>query len=269
MRTLRSPNVAIVVALLMAAAPAFAAGSVCYGDLTDTCNPPANLTVQQADVIELPGVLWADADATEDRLAISVALQQGAFARTPDIIGGGTISTSTPQLLLASSDGPFALTGLAVRGVFRPGSDIVAHVKLTNPNGSTAVLWEGDIVLAHVQPVSSGDFYTLNPAGNTAQQTFVRITNTGDRTALIVVSAIDDTGAQSGELSMLLGPGASRQLSALDLEHGNIDKGAVGGFGAGVGKWRARYVADQPTCAQTLVRGADGSLSSLSDPSCN
>lgn len=270
MNTFHRYCLAICFAAAMFAEPsAFAAGSICYGDLTDTgiCKPPDTLTVQQADVIELPGVLWAHGDADEDRLAISVALRDGTFARTPQI-EGGTISTSTPQLLLAAGDGVFALRSLAVRGAFRPDSDIVAHVRLVDPN-VPSTLWEGDIVLAHVAPVSSGALYMLNPAGNTEQQTFVRVTNTGTRTALIVIRPIDDTGATGGEVSLFVGPGASRQLTAVDLERGALEKNVFGGFGTGTGKWRATYAADQPTCVQVLVRGADGSLSALSDTACN
>lgn len=268
MRTYKMPRYLAALAFLLAlvAGPVLSAGSVCYGDLADTCNPPATLSVQQADVIALPGALFADSDGSEDRLAISVALRQGVFARTPTLIGGGSISTSTAQLILAASDGPFALADLAVRGVFLPDSDIVAHVKLVNPNGATALLWEGDIVLAHVEPVTAGELYAVNPASNATQQTFVRVTNVGESTALVRLTPTDDTGSPGGEVSFFIGSGASRQISSADMERGNIDKGVIGGFGSGTGKWRVRLVADQPVRWQLLVRNNNtGTLSALSD----
>jgi len=261
-------KITAAIAMLVLPLAALAAGSVCYGDLATTCTPPATITVQQSDVIALPGVLWADADASEDRLAISVTLSQGTFARTPTLVGGGTIITSTANVVQAASDGPFALADIAVRGAFRPDSDIVAHVKLVNPNGATALLWQGDIVLAHVAPASAGELFAINPAANIEQQTFARITNIGDRTALVLLNPIDDTGAPGGEIAFFVGPGASRQINSADMERGNVDKGFVGGFGTGAGKWRVRLVADQPVRWQVFVRNMrDGTLSALSDPS--
>lgn len=260
----------MICAVALSAVPfaAIAAGSVCYGNLTDTCNPPASLTVQQADVIALPGVLFADSDGSEDRLAISVALLQGAFAGTPTLIGGGSITTVTPQLIQAASDGPFALADLAVRGAFLPDSDIVAHVRLINPNGVTALLWEGDIVLAHVAPATAGELFAINPATNDTQQTFVRITNIAERTALVRLTPTDDHGVPGGVVTFFVGPGASKQITSADMETGNMAKGIIGGFGTGAGKWRVRLVADQPVRWQVFVRNnRDGTLSALSDPS--
>lgn len=80
--------------------------------------------------------------------------------------------------------------------------------------------------------------YTFNPAGNTTQQSFLRISNTGSTSGLVTVTGRDDAGATAaGTVSMTLGAGKSIQLTSDDLQNGNAAKGLTGALGAGTGKW--------------------------------
>ncbi|MDE2156081.1 MAG: hypothetical protein KGJ32_09360, partial [Xanthomonadaceae bacterium] len=80
--------------------------------------------------------------------------------------------------------------------------------------------------------------YTFNPAGNTTQQSFLRISNTGGTGGLVTITGKDDTGAAAaGTVSFTLAPGKSVQLTSDDLQNGNAAKGLTGALGAGTGKW--------------------------------
>ncbi len=80
--------------------------------------------------------------------------------------------------------------------------------------------------------------YTFNPAGNTSQQSFLRISNTGGTSGLVTITGKDDSGAAAaGTISMNLASGKSVQLTSTDLQSGNAAKGLTGALGVGTGKW--------------------------------
>ena len=92
------------------------------------------------------------------------------------------------------------------------------------------------LAMAYNGPVAV--VYTFNPAGNTSQQSFLRISNTGAASGLVTITAKDDSGAAAaGSISMTLSAGKSIQLNSTDLENGNTAKGLTGSLGVGSGKW--------------------------------
>ncbi len=119
-----------------------------------------------------------------------------------------------------------------------------------------------------VDETMGGDFviYFGNPASDTGKQTFLRIINTSNVTGTVTMVAIDDAGAPapSGNITFSLGPNASKQMNAGDLENGNAGKGLSGMFGDGTGRWRITVSATMNIQVMSLVRTPDGFLTNLS-----
>ena len=65
----------------------------------------------------------------------------------------------------------------------------------------------------------------FNPASNTAQQSFVKLVNSGTKSSAVTISGVDDAGqiAPSGDVTLTLAADQSTGLSAIDLEQGNTD----------------------------------------------
>lgn len=251
----------LIVFLLLSADSAIGAGTVCYGDLDGICRSPG-LRVQAATEVALPGDLWVDGD--ESRMTLVVSLRDAEFASPPVVVGGAVIVGLSDSTIALAHDGPFALTDLRIRGSFRAGDNLVADVRLTNPNTAT-VLFDSPIVLASIAGVTEIELFSLNPAGNDMQQTFVRVVNADAVPALVRLRPTDDTGRPGGEVSIVIAPGAAVQVNSADLETGNPDKGLAGAFGRGTGKWRVALIADAKVRAQTFVRNTQtGTLGALS-----
>ena len=108
--------------------------------------------------------------------------------------------------------------------------------------------------------------YFANPASVTEKQTFLRIINTSSDTGTVTISAIDDAGqaTSGGEVLFELGPNASKQMNAQDLETGNVSKGIMGMLGTGNGRSRLTVSAEIEIQVMSLVRTPDGFLTNLS-----
>ena len=84
--------------------------------------------------------------------------------------------------------------------------------------------------------------YTVNPAGNSTQQSFLRINNTGSLGGLVTITGVDDAGNKaSGQVTFTLPAGQSIQLNSTVLQSGTSSpiNGIVvnGSLGTPVGKW--------------------------------
>ena len=102
---------------------------------------------------------------------------------------------------------------------------------------------------------------TFNPASNGRQASLLRVTNTGPDAALVTIVGIDDA-ATTSEVAASIPAGASRTLTAAELESGD---GLAGALGDGAGKWRLEIVADQPIVVMNLLENrATGHLTNLS-----
>lgn len=111
--------------------------------------------------------------------------------------------------------------------------------------------------------------YTFNPAGNTTQQSFLRISNTGATAGLVTVTGRDDAGAAAaGSVSMTLGAGKSIQLTSDDLQNGNAAKGLTGALGAGAGKWILTVTGEVSSMEVTNLNrnNNSGTVSNLGTP---
>ena len=127
---------------------------------------------------------------------------------------------------------------------------------------------DGDFLTAMhdvLRPGADGRFVvaTFNPGSNRERLSKLRLTNPGADDANLSIEGVDDQGAASGAVRLILPPGASRTLSALELEEGA--NGLTGSLGDGEGKWRLFISADQPIVTMSLLESAtSGHLTNLS-----
>ena len=105
---------------------------------------------------------------------------------------------------------------------------------------------------------------TFNPGSNVNQASRLRVVNPGTDTAEVSIEGTDDDGEPSdGAVKFTLVAGASRTLSAKELESGEAE-GLSGALGTGGGKWRLRVTAKQPIEVMSLLWSPTGHLTNLS-----
>ena len=105
---------------------------------------------------------------------------------------------------------------------------------------------------------------TFNPGRNVNQVSWLRVVNPGAGRAEVIIEGVDDKGASpGGAVELTLGPGASRTLSARELESGGAE-GLSGALGAGTGKWRLAVTSDRPVQVMSLLSSPTGHLTNLS-----
>jgi hypothetical protein len=86
----------------------------------------------------------------------------------------------------------------------------------------------------------------FNPGRNRSLVSWLRVVNAGTQGAEVRIEGIDATGASSdGTVELSLAAGASRMLSAQQLESGE-GEGLSGSLGTGQGKWQLVVSADAP-----------------------
>ena len=119
--------------------------------------------------------------------------------------------------------------------------------------------------LAPVSEGSRSNVYRIaifNPGSNRNQVSSLRLINSGDTSAAVVITGTDDRGRSPGSaVRLTLGAGASRTLSAQTLESGS---GVQGALGDGQGKWSLAVEADRPIHAMSLLSSPTGHLTNLS-----
>ena len=107
----------------------------------------------------------------------------------------------------------------------------------------------------------------FNSASETMQTSRLRLTNPTDSPAEVIIRAWDDEGdaAPDGAVSLTLEAGASKTVSAGDLENGT--EGLTGNLGDGEGGWRLSVQADRAIRVMSLVESTDGHLTNVSTSS--
>lgn len=111
--------------------------------------------------------------------------------------------------------------------------------------------------------------YTFNPATNTTQQSFLRVSNTSSVAGPVTITGVDDSGtAAAGQVSFTLAAGHSMQLDSGDLENGNASKGLTGALGHGTGKWILTVTGQMPTMEVTNLNrnNNSGTVNNLGTP---
>ena len=116
---------------------------------------------------------------------------------------------------------------------------------------------------------STMEIFTINPADNDRQRSFIRLTNRSATPGWVRLEGIDDNGvaAPGGQVSVFLGANQSVQLTAAELENGGGPGQQAGAWGNGAGKWRAVVTAEFPgLVASSYVRNTIGDiLSNITD----
>ena len=108
----------------------------------------------------------------------------------------------------------------------------------------------------------------FNPASNQNQVSQLLLENRGTAAARVTISGIDDHGTSPGEaVGLFIPAGASRTLTAQELEAGSDDFG--GGLGDGSGKWRLVVESDTPIRVLNLLASPTGHLANLSSVPAN
>lgn len=103
---------------------------------------------------------------------------------------------------------------------------------------------------------------TFNPGSNRNQVSKLRIVNTATAEATVGIIGIDDRGAESEEIGVVLTAGVAFTLTAQELEAGM--GGLTGALGDGSGKWQLFVRSDQHILVQSLLESETGHLTNLS-----
>ena len=104
----------------------------------------------------------------------------------------------------------------------------------------------------------------FNPGRNVNQVSRLRVVNAGEEEAEVRIEGTDDAGESPGTaVTFTLGAGASRTLSARELESGSA-RGLSGALGTGRGKWRLLVTSAQPLRVLSLLSSPTGHLTNLS-----
>lgn len=114
--------------------------------------------------------------------------------------------------------------------------------------------------------------FTFNPAGNTTQESFARVSNWGNTGGKVTVEGWDDTGAAApgGNVTFNLAAGETVQFNSTDLENGGVTGGGkalTGALGNGTGKWRLIVTGEFDGMAVTSLNrnNTTGTLTNLTD----
>jgi hypothetical protein len=141
--------------------------------------------------------------------------------------------------------------------------DLFAQSLIGTPDGFLTNL--SALVTPNANGTSTLSFF--NPASNMAQQSFVRLVNSGTESSAVTISGVDDSGqiAPNGDLTLTLAAGQSTELSAADLEQGNTNLKLIGSLGDGSGRWRLEVSSDPQISVMSYVLTSTGFLTNMSE----
>ena len=123
-----------------------------------------------------------------------------------------------------------------------------------------------------VTSFESLQIFFFNPSSNWSFQSQLRLINPNNTDVKVSITGRDDEGASAPAVTLILGAGKSRTLTASDLESGpfirdgdaiSVDPNATGRFGDGVGKWRLHISSNNLIYVMNLMKTPSG-LSDLS-----
>ena len=95
-------------------------------------------------------------------------------------------------------------------------------------------------------------------ASDPEREGFARIINHSDEPGVVHIVGIDDTGSESGPVTVTLAAGAGVHFNSRDVEEGDPEKGLSGALGEGSGSWRLRLYTELDIESLAYVRTADG-----------
>ena len=104
----------------------------------------------------------------------------------------------------------------------------------------------------------------LPSASDSLRQGLVRVVNESDRSGMVRIVAIDDSGRRYDELTLEIAANAVAHIASGDLEMGNPDIGLTGSTGAGQGDWRLELASDLEIEPRAYAN-KDGFLTAMHD----
>ena len=116
--------------------------------------------------------------------------------------------------------------------------------------------------LAPVAADGSHRVVYFNPASNRRHVSKLRLANDGGQTAAVTITGIDDRGAWSETVTLMVPAMSAATFTSAQLEAGG--QGLAGSLGDGYGKWRLRVESDVPLAVMSLVESRDGHLVNVS-----
>ncbi|MCY4505907.1 MAG: hypothetical protein OXG35_02930 [Acidobacteria bacterium] len=102
---------------------------------------------------------------------------------------------------------------------------------------------------------------TFNPGRESNQASRLRLINTNRESTAVRIRGIDDRGVSSREATVDVPGGATRELTAAELESG---AGMNGALGDGAGKWRLLLESEDHLVVMNLLETPTGHLTNLS-----
>ena len=103
----------------------------------------------------------------------------------------------------------------------------------------------------------------FNPGSNNNQVSWLRLINTGEAAAEVVIEGIDGAGdAGESPVELTIASNSARMLSAQALETGHAD--FAGRLGDGAGKWQLNVDADGSVLVMSLLATPTGHITNLS-----
>ena len=101
----------------------------------------------------------------------------------------------------------------------------------------------------------------FNPAGHRPEHSRLRLTNPGSEPAWVTIAGLDDAGlrAPGGDVRLTVPPGATRTVTADELESGAVD--LDGRLGEGTGRWRLSVSSSAHVDVVNLLVDSTGGLS--------
>ena len=103
----------------------------------------------------------------------------------------------------------------------------------------------------------------LVAASNTPPFGFVRVENRSDESGSVEITAVDDTGARFGPVSLALDAGTVGRFTSRHLEDGAVERGLSAGVGDGDGHWRLELDTDLDITAHSYARNPEDYVSRI------
>ena len=123
---------------------------------------------------------------------------------------------------------------------------------------------DGSLTAMHDSVPREGNRYhvrTFLPAGESNGASRLRLIHTGESPATVRIQGIDDRGNSSRQVTVSVSAGATREITAAELESG---AGMTGALGAGAGRWRLVLESEVDLVVMNLLENRTGHLANLS-----
>ena len=181
------------------------------------------------------------------------------------VLSVGARATAT----ITSNDLETGNTAMGLSGTLRPGQG-AWRLQLSSESEIEVLAYvatlDGFLTAMHDTIPNEGRKHHVaifNPSGDAAHVSSLRLVNPGQEAARVLIVGVGDDGASpGGEVTTTIPAGATRTITASELESGG--EGLEGSLGHGAGMWRLVVESQQPIIAMNLLSTPTGHISNLS-----